>query len=121
MTKVRITVNNKTQLIANWEENLNAKSLLAKMPFTITMSNFYGREMCHRFGAGSLPVKKSTNQSYRIGDISYWPPMGGLVILYGQNSEVFEQVQIGHIEENVQFFKDLSHAEILFEEMKEER
>ena len=60
--KVKVTVNGSTVLSAQWEDNATAKALLKKMPFTIKMSNLYGREMCHRFGGGSLPVKASQNK-----------------------------------------------------------
>ena len=117
--KVKVTVNGSTVLSAQWEDNATAKALLKKMPFTIKMSNLYGREMCHRFGGGSLPVKASQNKDYAVGDISYWPPLGSLVILYGQNGEVFEQVAIGHIEDDIRFFSGMPEATILFETVKE--
>ena len=71
------------------------------------------------FGGGSLPVKHHKIKTYAVGDISYWPPLGSLVILYGQNGEVFEQVSIGHIEDDIRFFSGMPEATILFETVKE--
>lgn len=118
MTKVEITVNKRITLQADWEDNVTARTLLSQMPFSIKMSNLYGREMCHRFGAGSLPVKGSQNSSYVIGDIAYWPPMGSLVILYDQNGEVFEQVPIGHISQDLHFFEGMYKAELTFRKVE---
>ena len=119
MSKVKITIDGSTVLLADWKDNATARALLKKMPFTIEMSNLYGREMCHRFGGGSLPVQASQNKAYAVGDISYWPPLGSLVILYGQNGEVFEQVSIGHIDGDIRFFSGMAEAHILFEVLKE--
>ena len=118
-TKVKVTVNGSQVLFAKWADNATARALLKKMPFSINMSNLYGREMCHRFGGGSLPVKASQNRAYAVGDISYWPPLGSLVILYSQNGEVFEQVPIGHIDDDVRFFSKMSEGTLLFETVQE--
>ena len=110
-TKVKVTINHEKILWAHWKDNATARALLKKMPFTIKMSNLYGREMCHRFGGGSLP--------YAVGDISFWPPLGSLVILYSQNGEVFEQVPIGHVDGDIRFFAGMGEADVLFEVLKE--
>ena len=52
--RLKITVGNKI-LYATLEDNATTRALLKKMPMTLTMQNLYGREMCYRFGAGSLP------------------------------------------------------------------
>ena len=118
-TKVKVTINHEKVLWADWRDNATARALLKKMPFTIKMSNLYGREMCHRFGGGSLPVKASQNKDYAVGDISFWPPLGSLGILYSQNGEVFEQVPIGHVDGDIRFFAGMGEADVLFEVLKE--
>lgn len=112
---IKLTVNDSISLIAQFYDNKTTQALIKKMPFTIQMENLYGREMCHRYGRGGLPIENAKNQNYKIGDISYWPPMGSLVILYEQNGEIFEQQKIGHIDADVSFFNKLSSAEIKFE------
>ena len=52
---------------------------------------------------------------YAIGDISYWPPAGSLVILYKQNGEVFEQQPIGHTDDDISFFDGMPDTDITFE------
>lgn len=114
---VEITVDGndeKRKLIAHFEENQATQKLLNRMPFTIEMDNLYAREMCHRYGRGALPAKQSRDMGYRVGDISYWPPMGSLVILYKQNGEVFEQQPIGHIEDDISFFAQMKDARVTF-------
>ena len=79
------------------------------------MENLYGREMCYRFGQGTPTCDQASDQGYEVGDVSYWPPMGSLVILYEQNGEVFEQQPVGHIDGDVSFFADMPTADITFE------
>ena len=57
-TKVKVTIDHEKVLLADWKDNATARALLKKMPFTIKMSNLYGREMCHASAAASLPVKR---------------------------------------------------------------
>lgn len=113
-TLVEIVVNNDVKLTAQFEDNAAARELISRMPFTIDMDNLYSRELCHRYGHGGLPVDKAKEQGYRVGDISYWPPLGSLVFLYKQNGEVFEQQPIGHIDSDVSFFSKLNSAEVTF-------
>lgn len=79
------------------------------------MMNLYGREMCCRLGNGSLPVKDAKVKGYQTGDIAYRPAAGSLVILYQQNGEVFEQVTVGHTEEDLSFLDGSQDMEITFE------
>ncbi|KPN84173.1 cyclophilin-like fold protein [Apilactobacillus kunkeei] len=111
---VEIVVNNDINLTAQFEDNVTTKELISRMPFTIKMDNLYSREMCHRYGRGSLPIDNAKNRNYKVGDISYWPPMGSLVILYEQNGEVFEQQPIGHIDSDVSFFSKLGSVDVTF-------
>lgn len=75
--RIRITVED-TQLIAELEDNSTAKALITKLPVTLHMEELYGREMCYRYGAGSLPTAALHDDRYEVGDIVYWPPMGSL-------------------------------------------
>lgn len=111
---IKITVKDKI-LHATLEDNSTSRALIEKMPFTIKMMNLYGREMCYRYGAGTLPTDNPKDLEYEIGDISFWPPGGSLVILYKQNGEVFEQQHLGHIKEDVSFFDGMEDTDITFE------
>lgn len=113
-TLVEIAINGEQKLNAQFEDNAATRELIKRMPLTIDMDNLYSREMCHRFGRGGLPVDDVQNRSYQVGDISYWPPMGSLVILYAQNGEVFEQQVIGHIDGDLSFFKQINSAKVTF-------
>lgn len=117
-TLVEITINNEKTINAQFDDNAATRKLIKRMPFTINMNNLYFREMCHRYGRGGLPTDDARDQSYQVGDISYWPPMGSLVILYAQNGEVFEQQPIGHIDGDVSFFKGISSAKVTFKVKK---
>lgn len=114
---ITITAGNRT-IRAKLNNNEAAKQLWKSLPRTFPMKNLYGREMCFRMGAGSLPIKQARNTGYQVGDISYWPPMGSLVILYKQNGEVFEQQPIGHIDEDVSFFDGMPDTDIRFEKVE---
>lgn len=96
-------------------DNAAGRALWDKLPLTLPMMNLYGREMCYRFGRGGLPDEDAKDTGYRIGDISYWPPAGSLVILYKQNGEVFEQQPIGHTDDDISFFEGMPDTDILFE------
>ncbi len=111
---VEIVVNNDVKLTAQFEDNVTTKELISRMPFTVKMDNLYSREMCHRYGHGGLPIDNAKDRSYKVGDISYWPPMVSLVILYTQNGEVFEQQPVGHIDSDVSFFNKLGSADVTF-------
>lgn len=113
---VKITINDVKILTATFKDNATSQALLKQMPFTIKMDNLYGREMCYRFGHNVLPLEKPRSIGYQVGDISYWPPMGSLVFLYAQNGEIFEQQQIGQINEDISFFGKLNTAKVTFEQ-----
>lgn len=112
---IKITVNKQQVLHGQFQDNATTKALISKMPFTINMDNLYGREMCHRYGQAALPIDDARDRDYKVGDISYWPPMGSLVILYAQNGEIFEQQKIGHTSNDLSFFKNIARAQVTFE------
>ena len=99
-------------------DNAAGRALWDKLPLTLPMMNLYGREMCYRFGAGGLPEEDAADTGYEIGDISYWPPAGSLVILYKQNGEVFEQQPIGHTNDDISFFDGMEDTDVTFERVK---
>ncbi len=112
--KLKITVGDKV-LFATLEDNATVKDFVSKLPTTLKMENLYGREMCYRYGAGGLAEAATRDDRYEIGDIVYWKPRGSFVILYKQNGEEFERVQLGHIESGVEIFNGLGTTEIKFE------
>lgn len=118
MTKVKITAGDAT-LYADFEDNATARTLVERMPFTIPMMDLYGREMCHRYGAGALKTEALRSDSYEVGDIAYWPPAGSLVILYRQNGERFERQQVGHIASGVELFETTGDITVRFEAVGE--
>ena len=111
---ITITVGEHT-ITATLYDNAAGRALWDKLPLTLPMTNLYGREMCYRFGAGALPEDEAADTRYEIGDISYWPPAGSLVILYRQNGEVFEQQPIGHTDDDISFFEGMPDTEITFD------
>ena len=111
--KINLQVGEKT-IKAVLYDNEAARKLWKQLPVTYPMMNLYGREMCFRMGAGSLPTKEAKDTGYRVGDISYWPPAGSLVILYKQNGEVFEQQPIGHTDEDISLFNGMPDTKITF-------
>lgn len=118
--EMRITITVGDHVIAaTLYDNAAGRALWDKLPLTLPMMNLYGREMCYRFGAGGLPDDDAVDTGYEIGDISYWPPAGSLVILYKQNGEVFEQQPIGHTEDDVSFFDGMPDTDVTFERDEE--
>ena len=99
-------------LTAELADNAATRELWEMLPLTLPMENLYGREMCYRFGAGALTCDDAADRGYEVGDISYWPPRGSLVILYSQNGEVFEQQPIGHIQDDVSFFAGMPTTDV---------
>ena len=116
---ITITAGNHV-ITATLYDNAAGRALWDKLPLTLNMMNLYGREMCYRFGAGGLPEDDAADTGYEIGDISYWPPAGSLVILYKQNGEVFEQQPIGHTDDDVSFFDGMPDTEISFDKAEVE-
>lgn len=116
-TKVKITVGD-NQMVATLEDNATSRALVKKLPMTLSMKNLYSREMCYRYGAGTLPTENLRFDRYEIGDIVYWPPRGSFVILYSQNGEQFERQHIGHIDKGVEVFNNLGDANVTFELIK---
>lgn len=112
--KVKITVGD-TQLIADMEDNVTTRELIAQMPMTLHMMNLYGREMCYRYGAYALSTDNLQSNSYEVGDIAYWSPAGSLVILYKQNGEHFERQHLGHINSGVELFQNIGDVDVTFE------
>ena len=116
---VSITADRHT-VLARLYDNEAGRALWDMLPLTLPMMNLYGREMCYRFGRGGLPDGDASETSYSIGDISYWPPAGSLVILYEQNGEDFEQQPIGHIDEDISFFFGMPDTDIRFDRIGED-
>lgn len=114
--KITITAGEHT-ITATLYDNAAGRALWDKLPLTLPMMNLYGREMCYRFGAGGLPDNDAADTGYEIGDISYWPPAGSLVILYKQNGEVFEQQPIGHTDDDVSFLEGMPDTDVIFEKI----
>ena len=102
---------------ANLYDNKAARQFYEMLPQTFPMRNLYDREMCYRMGNGALLDSTAQDIGYETGDISYWPPAGSLVILYRQNGEVFEQVKIGHTDDDISFFDGLKEIDITFEKV----
>lgn len=115
--KLRITAGDK-EMIASLEDNAATRALVKKLPMTLPMQNLYSREMCYRYGAGSLPTENLRSDRYEVGDIVYWPPRGSFVILYAQNGEEFERQQIGHIDRGAEVFKKSGDVKVTFELVK---
>ena len=116
--KIRITAGDK-EMIATLEDNAATRALVKRLPMTLPMQNLYSREMCYRYGAGSLPTENLRSDRYEVGDIVYWPPKGSFVILYAQNGEEFERQQIGHIDRGVEIFNQSGDANVTFELVKQ--
>ena len=115
-TEMQITITaGEYTITAILYDNAAGRAFWDKLPLTLPMQNLYGREMCYRFGAGALPDDDAADTGYEIGDISYWPPRGSLVILYKQNGEVFEQQPIGHTKDDVSFFDGMPDIDVIFE------
>ena len=112
--KLKITAGDKI-LFATLEDNATVRDFIKKLPTTLPMENLYGREMCYRYGAGALAEAKPRSDGYEVGDIIYWKPLGSFVILYKQNGELFERVQLGHIDGDLNFFDGGGDMEITFE------
>ena len=98
-----------TELFADLEDNAATRAWFQPLPVTLPRQNLYGREMCYRYGAGSLPADELRSHGYDVGDIACWPPRGSLVILYGQNGERFERQHMGHIDGDAEAV--FSHAD----------
>lgn len=111
---MKVTAGNHTFTV-KLDDNATSRALWDKLPLKLSMANKYGREMVYRFGAGGLPTDNASNQGYKVGDISYWSPMGSLVILYKQNGEIFEQQKIGYTDDDISFFNGMSDIDITFE------
>ena len=116
---VSVTADGHT-VLARLYDNEAGNALWDMLPLTLPMMNLCGREMCYRFGRGGLPDGDASETGYSIGDISYWPPAGSLVILYDQNGEIFEQQPIGHIDDDISFFFGMPDTDIRFEKIGEE-
>ena len=115
--KLKIIVGNK-EMIATLEDNAATRAFVKKLPMALPMQNLYSREMCYRYGAGSLPTSRLRSDRYEVGDIVYWPPRGSFVILYAQNGEKFERQQIGHIDHGVELFNQSGDVTVKFELVK---
>lgn len=112
--KLKITVDGHV-MTATLEDNATAKAFVKKLPVTLPMSNLYGREMCYRYGVGGLDMAAVRADRYAVGDLVYWPPRGSFVILYKQNGEEFERVQLGHIDQGVDIFAGSGDLNVRFE------
>lgn len=111
---VKITAGG-TVLYAEFEDNAASRAFVSRFPLSIEMTDLYGRELCHRFGAGALPTEELRSDNYEIGDIAYWPPRGSLVILYAQNGERFSRQHLGRVVSGVETLRTIGDAKMRFE------
>lgn len=112
--KIKVTVGEST-LTATLIDNATTRSLIAKFPLTVPMTNLYTREMVYRF-PDPLPANEPQTSGYEVGDISYWTPRHSFVIFYEQNGEVISNLQkIGRFDGNVEGFKHIKDANVTFE------
>lgn len=112
--KIAIIVGD-VKLTAVMEMNETAKTIMQKMPMTIPMEDLYDREMCYHYGEGAFLYHETRADGYQTGDLIYWPPMGSFVILYHQNGEQFERVQLGHIDSGAEVFETTGSTRVTFE------
>ena len=115
--RIRVTAGDRS-FEAELRDNAAATAFWDMLPLTLPMMNLYGREMCNRMGNGTLPDDTAEDLPYEIGDISYWPPAGSLVILYKQNGEIFEQMPIAHTDADVSFFDGMGTTDVTFEKVQ---
>ncbi len=113
---IKISANG-TELTAVLENNATTRALVEQMPMTLSMRDLYDREMCYNYGAGVFPTEMLRNDSYKVGDIIYWPTAGSFVILYRQNGEQFSRQHLGHIESGVEVFETTGNTDVTFELM----
>lgn len=116
--RLRITTEGRT-LFAGLYECDASRAFWNRLPLTLPMTNLYGRMMCFHFGYRGLPDGGSREQDCKVGDISYWPPRGSLVILYKQSGAVFEHLTLGHITGDVSFFDGVEDTYVTFEKADE--
>lgn len=116
--RIRIKAGDKV-IHCELEENMMARKLYSSLPMTFMMQNLYQREMCVRLGFTSLDSSKIRNQGYEPGDLVFYPYGGALVLLYAQDHEVYPHETLGHIKEDVSFFKDQTDMLMTFEKDEE--
>ena len=111
--RIKITAGGRT-LNAVLQDNPASRELYNRLPLTLKMDDLYEREMCYNLEE-ALPATRQVSDSYRVGDIIYWPPRKCLVILYRQNGERFSRQYLGHIDEGVEMFETTGDIEVTFE------
>lgn len=67
--KIRITFNN-TAVTATLYDNATTRSLVSKMPLSLSMLNLYFREIVYRFSE-PLPTDDVSVRGYEVGEIVY--------------------------------------------------
>ena len=110
--RITVTAGGKT-LHATLEDNPASRALYDRLPLTLMMDDLYDREMCYNL-EDALPASRQVSDSYKVGDIIYWPPRRSLVILYRQNGERFSRQYLGHIDEGVEMFESTGDIEVTF-------
>ncbi|MBR1627792.1 MAG: Ig-like domain-containing protein [Lachnospiraceae bacterium] len=93
---IKIKTGDRT-LSGKLEDNSATRELIKLFPMKVEMENLFDREMCYQLKK-ALPTQTLREDSYKVGDIIYWPPERSFVILYKQNGEKFERQQLGTIQ-----------------------
>ena len=96
-------------------DNEAGRAFRDMLPITLQMQKMNEREFCYQLGGDALPAEETEMKRYEIGDISYLPSKGLLVISYAHTKEEFEQQPVGYIENNISFFADMPDMEFTFE------
>lgn len=104
-----------TVMTATFYDNATTRALVSRFPLTLPMEDLYGREMCYRF-PDALPANETQTSGYEVGDVVYWAPRHGFVIMYEQNNERIGNLQkVGRIHSGVGIFRHTGNIDVTFE------
>jgi len=93
-------------------DNETSRAFVKLLPLSLDMQNLYGREMVDRLGAGALPVGTDgvRRDNFEAGDLIY--RRGSVVILWRQDGDTFERVQLGCLQGDMSVFERIQNAKI---------
>jgi hypothetical protein len=83
--KINIKIGAKI-VIATLADNETARDFLSLLPLNLSMNDLFGREKFGKLPRALSETSPRTN-SYKVGEIAYWPPDHDIAIYYRQDGE----------------------------------
>ncbi|MEV0089564.1 cyclophilin-like fold protein [Saccharopolyspora sp. NPDC050642] len=91
-----------TTLEAGLDDSRTARDFFAKLPLTLTLTDFHRTEKISVLPAELSTVDAPAGTGARAGDLAYYAPWGNLAVFYRDSGYASGLVKLGHIDSGIE-------------------